>query len=459
VTTFSRYRERYSPNGTIKNATTKAVGVKKTYVSGVLQSSSNVFLTGVGPSGLYEKTWDNNNAKSASRDRFGSRVFRTGGPFASVKVSSSSLSPMASGTFTSTSGSTRKVYTGGLGYNPFTAFDPISLSVFQQGGSANLKSNAFVDDLSSFESRAFDIKPKIEKVQALNALFEFKDVPGQLRQTARFFKDLYVQEVGVSYAKRNLLMPSRVSEDYLNLQFGWIPFCNDIASLTDYLIFSRQYLDSIKSGNNVWQKRSGTLLDVVTSTKLGKVYTAGCEPALTDMCEVKSIDGNLCTGLCEVWSEETTRCWAEGTFKYYRPEFDANLPYYGSTVAAVNRHLTATGLRLTPYHIWKAIPWSWAIDWFSNIGRIIEHNDAIALDGMVTKYLYLMHHHLRKITSFHTLFLRQGAVSLSSTRFIDVKQRESGFSPYGFVLGGSLNATQWSILAALGLSKNVKFSK
>jgi hypothetical protein len=459
VTTFSRYRERYTPNGTIKNATIRPVGVKKTYSAGVLQSTNNVFLTGVGPSGLYEKTWDQNNAKSASKGRRGSRTFRTGGPFVSIKVSSSALSPMAGGTYTSTFGSLRKVYTGGLGFNPFTALDPISQTVFQQGGSANLKANSFVDDTSGYESRAWDIKPKIERVSALNALYEFKDVPGQLRQTARFFKDLFVQEVGGSYARRNILMPDRVAEDYLNVQFGWIPFCNDIASMTDYVIFSKQYLDSIKSGNDAWQKRSGTLADMTFGTKLGKIYTPGCEPLLSDMCETKSVDGNLCTGTCEVWSEETIRVWAEGAFKYYRPEFDVNLPYYGSTVAAVNRHLTATGLRLTPYHVWKAIPWSWAVDWFSNVGRIIEHNDAISLDGMVTKYLYLMHHHLRKITSFHTYFFPQGATTLSNTRFVDVKQRQSGFSPYGFVLGGDLSATQWSILGALGLSHNVKFAR
>lgn len=459
MSNFSRYRERYSPNGAIKNATIKPIGVRKTYSNGVLQSSNDVFLTGVGPSGLYEKCWDINNAKSSSSGRRGSRVFRTGGDFASIKVSSSSLAPMASGTYSSTFGSLKFVYTGGF-YNPFMAFDPISQTVFQQGGSPNLKSNAFVDDTSGFESRAFSsLMPKVEKVSALNALYEFKDVPGQIQQTARFFKDLYINEVGVKYAKSNTFMPDRVAGDYLNVQFGWIPFCKDIAALADYALFSKQYIDDITSGNNVWQKRKGTLANVTIGTKLGKIYTAGCEPTLSFMCETKSIDGNLCQGVAEVWSEETTTCWAEGAFKYYRPEFDINLPYYGSTVAAVNRHLTASGLRLTPYHVWKAIPWSWAVDWFSNVGRIIEANDAINLDGMVTKYLYLMHHHLRKITSFHTLFLPQGAVSLSNTRFVDVKQRQSGFSPYGFVLGGDLSSTQWSILAALGLSGNVKYSR
>lgn len=460
MSTFSRYRERFSAVGSIKNATTKPVGTLKTYSSGVLQSTNNVFLTGAGPSGLFEKCWDHNNAKSSIRGRRGSRAFRTGGDFASIKVSSSSLSPQATTTVTSVFGNQKTVYTGGLGYNPVNFLDPISPTVYQQGGSPNLKANSFVTDTSGLESRAFtSIMPKVEKVSAVNALYEFKDIPGMLQQTARFFKDIFVQEVGIKYAKENILMPNRVAGDYLNVQFGWIPFCKDISAMADYLLFSKQYLEDITHGNNAWIKRKGTLANVTTRTKLGKVYTAGCEPQLSQLCDVRSIDGNLCNGVCEVWSEETILCWAEGAFKYYRPEFDINLPYYGTTVAAVNRHLTASGLRLTPYHVWKAIPWSWAVDWFSNVGRIIEANDAQTIDGMVTKYLYLMHHHLRKITSFHTYFFHQGATSLTTSRFIDVKQRQSGFSPYGFVLGGDLSATQWSILAALGLSGNVKFSR
>lgn len=458
--TYDRYRERYSPQGAVTKATTKPVGVLKQYFNGSLQSTTDVKLTGAGPSGLFEKCWDRNNAKASSRGRRGSRVFRTGGDFASIKIQSSSLTPQASGTITATFGSTKYTYTGGLGYNPVTFFDPISPAVYQSGGSPNLKANSFVDDTSGFESQAFtSIMPKVEKVSAINALYEFKDVPDQLRQTARFFKDLYVQEVGSVFARNSILMPDRVSKDYLNVQFGWIPFCKDIAALTDYLLFSKQYLDDITQGNNTWLKRKGTLFNVTTNKKIGKAYSVGCEPELAQMCSVKSIDGNLCNGVSEYWSEETTLCWAEGAFKFYRPEFDINLPYYGSTVAAVNRHLTASGLRLTPYHVWKAIPWSWAVDWFSNVGRIIEANDAQTIDGMVTKYIYLMHHHVRKIRSFHTYFFPQGATTLTCQRSIDVKQRQSGFSPYGFVLGGDLSATQWSILAALGLSGNVKFSR
>jgi len=126
---------------------------------------------------------------------------------------------------------------------------------------------------------------------------------------------------------------------------------------------------------------------------------------------------------------------------------------------SVNRQITASGLRINPLHVWKAMPWSWLVDWFVNISKLIERADDIAFDGMVTKYLYLMHHKTIRINSFHRLFFGSGDLSFETNRYVDVKQRKSSDSPYGFVLGGDLSTTQWSILAALGLSRNVKLSR
>lgn len=462
---FSRYRERVTPFRSKRfTSALGPVGVYKTYVNGTLQSTVNRMLTGAGPSCLFEKTWDVNNASVSDRKtkRGQNRRFRVGGPFASIKISTDSLSISGSGKYFKTEGSTRREYEGGF-CNPVTHHDAPDISHYFSGGQSTLDGNPLLPETEDFESRAFtSIMPKIEKVSALNAFYEFKDVPGQLRQTSRLFKDLYVNDVGLKQTLRSQVMPDRIADDYLNVQFGWIPFCKDIAQMTDYILFSKQYLEDIARGNNRWVKRSGTLLNLKTTTKLGSGLSFGCEPQGEDMnqlCNIMETNGQFHFGSYQVFSETETRCWAEGAFKYYRPEFDVDMPYYGSTVAAVNRHLTAAGLRLTPYHVWKAIPWSWCIDWFSNVGDVIKRADAEFLDGMVTKYLYLMHHRKQVIKSYHLLNFASGARTVEFTRFLDVKQRKDASSPYGFVLGGDLSATQWSILAALGLSGNVKFSR
>lgn len=463
--TFGRYRERVTQfRSKAFTSSLGPVGVYKTYVNGLLQSTTNRMLTGAGPSCLFEKCWDVNNAAASDKKtrRGQNRRFRVGGPFASVKIATDSLSVSGFGTYFATEGSTRREYTGGF-CNPVLHHDAPDTSHYTSGGPSTLQGNPFIPDTSSFEQRAFtDTMPKIEKVSALNALYEFKDVPGQLKQTSRIFKDLYIDQVGVKTALKSQLMPNRVAEDYLNYHFGWVPFCKDIAQMVDYIIFSKQYLDDISHGNDTWIKRKAVLLDVTAKALLGSGLSFGCEPQGEDMnqlCNIMETNGQFHFGSYKVWSETTTRCWAEGAFKYYRPEFDTKMPYYGTKVAEINRHLAAAGLRLTPYHIWKAIPWSWCIDWFSNVGDVIKRQDAQYLDGMVTKYLYLMHHRKQVIKSEHFLNFKSGARTVTFTRYLDVKQRKDASSPYGFVLGGDLSATQWSILAALGLTGGVKFAR
>lgn len=82
-----------------------------------------------------------------------------------------------------------------------------------------------------------------------------------------------------------------------------------------------------------------------------------------------------------------------------------------------------------------------------------------ALDGVVARNVYLMHMQMRSYRSFHLFNFWSGAKALQWTRFIETKQRKAGASPYGFNLfGKDLSANQWSILVALGLSRNVRMT-
>lgn len=474
---LSRYRERKTLLG--KNSVTlnTVLGTYIRYQNGVPLVTDNIRPTGLQPNALFEKCWDQNNAMSRGvekRNARGTRTFRTGGPFVSIKirVPGMELSPVRDHTWVSGSNAYR--YTGSFTL-PFLGFDNAILpssDCYTTGGPNVLKDNPFLPDTSALESRAWDIKPKIEKLSMVNALYELRDLPGMLKQTSRTMKDLYWLGLKERYAsdwykrelwKQNLpIMPPRVASDFLNANFGWLPFIDDLVKLEDYLIFSKQYLDDISRGNNTWIKRKGTLLHTKESFNLGKAYTYGLEPSagrLPQLLTIKSVDGNLCSGVTQVKAFVETKAWAEGAFKYYRPEFDMDLPDYTGIVSSVNRHITATGMRISPHHVWKSIPWSWAIDWFSNVGDLIERADAQYFDSMVAKYLYLMHYKHIRIVSYHTIFWKAGDETLVFERDITVKTRKDADSPYGFVLGGDLSATQWSILAALGLAGDVHLRK
>jgi hypothetical protein len=114
-----------------------------------------------------------------------------------------------------------------------------------------------------------------------------------------------------------------------------------------------------------------------------------------------------------------------------------------------------SGLRVSPSNIYKAIPWTWCIDWMTHFGDNITAIDDMLLDQIAYKYLYLMHHHLETTTLKQYLPLKTGGnITLEWTRVNECKQRAVGLSPYGFDLSWSnLTPRQLAILAAIGLTR------
>jgi len=307
------------------------------------------------------------------------------------------------------------------------------------------------------ENAAWNIRPKIEKASLANAIYELKDVPDMLRQTSKFFSDAWNDLSGNFGGIRQL--PGRASEDFLAFQFGWKPFVSDIASICDAVIFSEQYINDIIAANNTWVKRSRSLEVEDTTTKIGSFLGYGLSPSALDIFQLCKLDSSGAAGRRELWQDVHRRVWAVGEFKFYRPEFTPLDPGFLGQIKYVNRLITLYGLRINPTHLWAAIPWSWLIDWFTNTGDLIRRIDEQYNDGMVSKYLYIMQQKLVTVRSIHSIFFWSGTKNLTFERTISSKQRRFADSPYGFVLGGSLSATQFSILGALGLSRNVHFTR
>lgn len=464
---LSRFRERITILGDTKSPNQVTLGTFKMFSNGNLTSSQVIRPTGISPSRNIERCWDQNNAsRQKGGRRAGSRIFRVGGPFVSIKTGVAASAPIGLGTYTSKGnpsfGDPTKnwwEYVGSF-MNPDLSHDTISPALYSTAGGSSFLGNPLVPDTTPFESRAWEsTKPKIEKAGIANFLYEMREVPDLLHQLSRTLHDTW-RAMGGNVRSIDM-QPKRVADEFLGLQFGWLPFVGDVVKLCDAVIFSKQYIDEISRGNNVWLKRSATLVDTSNVSRLFRGYTFGCEPSgfnIQGLCKDMTLDGISCKGYYDVYAENTTKVWAEGAFKYYRREFDMSLPYYGSLTAQVNRQITLYGARISPSHIWKALPWSWAADWMSNVGSLIQRHDDELLDGMVAKYLYLMHHTMTRIRSFHLFNFWSGAKAVEFHRQIDVKQRRNADSPYGFVLGKDLSSTQWAIIAALGLSKNVRSS-
>lgn len=152
--------------------------------------------------------------------------------------------------------------------------------------------------------------------------------------------------------------------------------------------------------------------------------------------------------------ESRTNLWFSGAFKYHVPVDDGFMNRLLRYEALTN-HLFGT--RITPELVWELAPWSWAVDWFTNVGDVVHNISLLGVDGLVMQYGYIMRHmrvmerHSGLVEINQPPGLRRYPLCLEIGS--EWKQRIHA-NPYGFGIDDTtLTALQLSILAALGLSR------
>jgi hypothetical protein len=115
------------------------------------------------------------------------------------------------------------------------------------------------------------------------------------------------------------------------------------------------------------------------------------------------------------------------------------------------------GLELTPETLWNLAPWSWAADWFGNIGDLFHNANSLASDGLVMRYGYIMEH--TRVRDTYVFSGPTGLVSWYSGRptplilTSETKLRRRA-TPFGFgKTFAGLTTRQKAIAAALGINR------
>jgi len=210
-------------------------------------------------------------------------------------------------------------------------------------------------------------------------------------------------------------------------------------------------MSDMSHGNDKWKVYRRTLANINSDTKIAEGTNWVVYPGSQAM-QSQFTGGRPMRW--EVRDVSSTLVTSSGRFKWYKPEFDLNNPNYNSAWNTVGRNLTMYGLRVSPSNIWRATPWTWLIDWGFNVGRSIDRIQEQLLDGVVSQYLYVMHHQIRTLVLTCTIPFITGDVTCSFIRQIDVKQRREAGSPYGFDLSwDTFSPTRLAILAALGITR------
>lgn len=387
--------------------------------------------------------------------------YRSGGPFLSLRALYPNREIMGRGSWRAEVGSELRTIEGGFSYPTTCSHMPLASDFLNYGWQPGMDVSIF-PNLSPWGPKAYaKLRPQLEKAGASVFLSELRDLPRMLRTSAKGFHEIWknysnlggvgVLKKGSNIDPRWSMQPKKVADHFLNHQFGWVPFVNDLVKFQDVFAKSQQYIAQISRDNDKWVRRVRTMAHTEESTKLCTNSGLGCEPIKFEMSDFMDFGGG---GHWDLHKEETSIVWASGSFKYYRPEFDSSLQSYDSAMSALQRNLTLYGLRINPSNVYKATPWTWLIDWFSNVGDQIDLANDIAQDGIVSKYMYVMQTKVTHYRSYHYVPWFSGRSVLSWDRFIETKQRQPASSSFGFDLSpDALSLRQLAILSALGLTR------
>lgn len=255
------------------------------------------------------------------------------------------------------------------------------------------------------------------------------------------------------WAARNLEFKS-LGDEYLNVQFGWLPFVADIKDTASAILNMDDLMKQYERDSGRLVRRGYTFPTIRETTITDPVTDPNAQGFFLGDGKRPSIGYVALPGAKTVLEREIVRkIWFSGAFTYYLPsDYESRSAWQKKLYLA--RQLL--GLEVTPEVLWNLTPWSWAADWFGNIGDNMHNLSSFASDGLLLRYGYLMEH--TTIRDTYTAFNYRcdgwpGGRPLSMTLITEIKKRRRA-TPFGFGIDkGSLTSRQLSIAAALGISR------
>jgi hypothetical protein len=267
-----------------------------------------------------------------------------------------------------------------------------------------------------------------------NPAFDAANAIGELRQ------DGLPNPSGVATWRNRTHVARSAGDEYLNVEFGWLPFVSDLKS----------FANVVNNHHALWEKyRKGSS----HKTRVGYSTSPSISNMETDNVTWGFKPSYVGTAHGPLTSEVKLNTWFKGAFKYFIPEpigFDGKMAYWRSQARLLY------GLELTPETVWNLAPWSWATDWFANTGDVLHNISRLGQDGLALQYGYVMSDQLRTWTGRAATPSNPDGSGLVYTGRTDGYRRcrRIPATPYGFgVSWNSLTSTQLAVIAALGLSQ------
>lgn len=249
-----------------------------------------------------------------------------------------------------------------------------------------------------------------------------------------------------------------LGHEYLNYEFGWKPFVNDLRKV--YYLWQQidKEMARIVRENGRGVHRRARLENSETSST--KNLTSPYAYAWTSTAPPNIF---MNPGSVGTWTvKRKTTSWFVGKFTYWIPDVSSSL-------WDARARLALFGALPTPELLWEVLPWSWLIDWFANVGDVISNVSTNAVDNLVCKYSYVMQHVQHEQRAHMYTWHEQQTKTPTNDRewdscnhsfwsqlYWESKARVGGNNPYGLdVQLTSLSTRQLAILAALGITRGL----
>lgn len=226
-----------------------------------------------------------------------------------------------------------------------------------------------------------------------------------------------------------------VGGEYLNYQFGVMPTASDVQKLIELLMhpkakeFIQRNLDE--------EFRVRKLLDkgeTTTTTDLNGSH------------ELNTVSGFVGTPSGNQRRVQSYRIWSSVTFKQMQ------VNRLNELINDLERQV-GMGIVPTAIDLWNLVPWSWFVDWFTNLNDVITNLSYLEKNGLYLKYGYVMGT-FRDVTTV-TQTRNIGGVTHTTTGIAHYERKyRVHASPFGFGLTWKdFDPFQLSILGALGISR------
>lgn len=245
--------------------------------------------------------------------------------------------------------------------------------------------------------------------------------------------------------------------EYLNLAFGWGPLMSDLQEICQNVLKVQSIVDEMKNNTGRLVRRERGYPEAQTTTLLNGKAGVNMGGIRFDNSSTpywwNSVPTN--TGFPATIVKQTSeRIWFNGAFTMYLnygDTFSDRLERYSQYANKI------LGIRLTPDVLWELTPWSWLTDYFVDIGSALQTASLFQSDGLVLKYGYLMRETTQRVTITSEFAFKGETPSTYFTTYSRVKKERFKSTPFGFGLDlNGFTNRQWSILAALGLSRGPK---